>query len=160
MLGRECYGTGGIETYSNLFFFSIILVALGFFVGLSSKGISFLTLEVAYWVFWVGVCLVSLLVFLQLFILVRNFVTDNFYTPMKKIKEYKERIEKERKKIKKFLKCDIERKPIEDLREHMREEFADNEVYIDAEHFDKWFDDELNFTGVPKIINKRFGVEK
>ncbi|MBL7100846.1 MAG: hypothetical protein ISS23_02740 [Nanoarchaeota archaeon] len=37
---------------------------------------------------------------------------------MKKIKEYRERIEKERKKIKKFLKFEIGGTPIEDLRDY------------------------------------------
>jgi len=44
-------------------------------------------------------------------------------------------------------------KLIKDIKEWMREHFADDEVFIHAESFDGWFDDECM---IQDIINHRF----
>lgn len=152
MLGRECYNVLSLETYSNLFFFSIIIVTLGFFVGLSSNGISFLTLEVAYWIFWIGMTLVSLLVSFKLFVLFRDFINDNFYTPIKKIKEYWGRVERERDKIKDFLEYDIEGSSTQELKKHYSDlEEAEFSKEALAPYLIKWYN---NLNAIHYLIQK------
>ena len=106
------------DSYDSLFSFSIFVIVLGFFVGLISKWVSFVSLGLAYWMFGIGVGLMSLLVFLKLFVLIQGFIHDNFHTLAKKIKEHEKRIEREQRKIKKLLKFKIESTSIGDLVYH------------------------------------------
>lgn len=102
----------------NLFLFSIATIASGFFVERISNKVSFLNSRVSFWMFWAGISIVSLLACLEIFVLIYNFVNDKLYTPMRRIKQYKERLELERKKIKRLLKFKLEGKSTEELREH------------------------------------------
>lgn len=119
MTSQEGYGVWSVtNAYDSLFKFSIVTIGLGFVVGLISGKVSFLNLGMAYWMFRVGIGLLALLVFLKLFVVVQNFVSNHFYAPMKKIKQYKDRIEKEQKEIRRLLKFEIGREIDEELLEH------------------------------------------
>lgn len=106
------------DSYDSLFSFSIAVICLGFVVGIISKWVSFLSLELAFWMFRIGVGIMALLVFLKLFVLIQGFINDNFRAPIKKFKERNGKVEEERKEIKRLLKFEIEREIDDELLDH------------------------------------------
>jgi len=85
----------------------IILVILSFFVEFLSRWFSFLSLRVAFWMFWIGASVVSLLGALEVSTSVYHFINEHLCASVRKTKAYKERIEKEEKKIRTLLDFDI-----------------------------------------------------
>lgn len=106
------------DSYDSLFSFSISIIGLGFLVGIISKWVSFLSLDLAFWMFRIGVGIMALLVFLKLFVLIQGFINDNFRTPKRKAEEYNEKIAEEQKEIEKLLNFELEGASKWDLVEH------------------------------------------
>lgn len=107
---------GGLE-----YWIPAVIVILSFLVEFLSRWFSFLNLRMAFWMFWIGIGVASLLGFLELFVSVHDFINDRFRTPMKKAKKYEERIEKEQKEIRRLLDFDIGIELDEELIDHYYE---------------------------------------
>jgi|SRR3989344_5070033 len=85
----------------------IVLIGFSFIVELLVNKISFFTLVIAKYFFWIGMIIAGFLIFLNLAALVHTFVNEHFTTAIKKAKQHQQLIQEERKKIEKLIKVEI-----------------------------------------------------
>ncbi len=97
----------------------IVLIGFSFVVELLANTVSFFTLTIAKYLFWIGMSIAGFLIFLDLTALFHTFVNEHFTTAIKKVKQHQQLIQEERKKIEKLIK--IEMSDTEALRDHLEE---------------------------------------
>ena len=96
----------------------VITFGLSFAVELLANKVSFFSLTLAAVLFWTSIAIAGLLVLLEIFALLQNFINEHLTTPIKKAKQQKQKIENEQERIKQLLEYNIEGKSLDKLREY------------------------------------------